>query len=69
MSYFIKKKLTFQPCVQQKKHSESKLNLHLIRDKKQYSPCPWSPLERFPMFSGLFILPLDKQSIVIQILS
>ncbi len=29
-------------------------------------PCPWSPLERFHMLPKLFILPLDKQSIVIQ---
>lgn len=39
-----------------------------ISSDKQHSPCPWSPLKRFPMFSVLFILPLDKQSIVIQIL-
>ena len=43
--------------------------LSMSREDKQHSPYPWSPLERFPMFSGLFILPLHKQSIVIQILS
>lgn len=32
-----------------------------------YLPYPWSLLQRFPMFSGLFIPPLNKHIIVIQI--